>query len=558
MQPPKTDQRFWFAVVTVIVIMLAAIRWSHDHPYGIHWDEAQYLDDLQIDALRLQTGMLLKLGWRILIGSWGRPPAFRILAVPFVALFGFHTTVARLVSLACFGMSACFIYLATHRVGSGVAGAFAVLVFALSPEVVSASIFFSTDAPLYLATSAMLYYIFECWSDPSERPKNWIGLGLAVGLGFLSKASFLAIALPVFIFWFVMSRCQKLRIPYLALQWKAGAIALLVAAPWWLLNLKAALVMAQAGRGFVRNSLGPPSIATWLHWLSSVFQCLLGHGVSILIFLILIASFRKAIMRKEVILDTFQRAALGACACAGCPIVLAQLSGTNHLLRHISPAVIPLAIAMGVLADRTGWARSRATIAISGALFCSQLIMLVTPVVFPNNRALDLGFVNGALPWRTMVRFDQWNWRPVRDISDSCGLEAPNVSFLGSGRAFDPPQIQYPWVARVASTRRATFDLPNVKWLWRYEDGPLDWQKVMDSAGQSDIVITAPHYPGEVRYKEDIDNRYNAEFEGRLSKDPRFQGPIRLEMGRFEPVEVDLFLKKSLGCQSGQQASTNQ
>jgi len=73
----------------------------------------------------------------------------------------------------------------------------------------------------------------------------------------------------------------------------------------------------------------------------------------------------------------------------------------------------------------------------------------------------------------------------------------------------------------------------DVKWLWRYEDGPMDCDKVMDSAGQSDIVLTAPHFIGEVRSKEDLDNHHNAEF-GRASfRNPRFRGPIRLEVGRL-------------------------
>ena len=85
------------------------------------------------------------------------------------------------------------------------AGAFAVLVFALSPEVVSASMFFGTDAPLYLATSAMLYFLFVNWTDPPERSSTWIGLGLAIGLGFWSKASFFAIAPPVIAFALIVS-----------------------------------------------------------------------------------------------------------------------------------------------------------------------------------------------------------------------------------------------------------------------------------------------------------------------------------------------------------------
>ncbi len=117
---------------------------------------------------------------------------------------------------------------------------------------------------------------------------------------------------------------------------------------------------------------------------------------------------------------------------------------------------------------------------------------------------------------------------------------------------FNPHAIQYPWVATAASTRLSTFDFADVTWLWRYEDGPLDWQKVMDSAAQNDIVITAPQYVGEVKYKEDQDNRYNSEFASRLSLDPRFRGPIRFQAGRFEPVEVAVFLRQTLGCRLGQ------
>lgn len=545
---------FSFAAITVIVILIAAIFWSLAHPYGIHWDEAQYFNDAGLDVQRLLSGQLHKLGGRILLGSGGHPPAFRILALPFLALFGFHAMTARLVSLVCFGLSSWYTYLAASRIANRFAGAFAALIFALSPEVISASIFFSTDAPLYLATSAMLFYTFVCWRDGSEHPGNWIGLGLAVGLGFLSKASFAAIAFPVLAFWFVVSRWGHFGIPPIASQRKAGALALLVAAPWWVLNVKSSFAYAEYARAFVRNSLGPPSFATWMRWFSTVLQGLLGHGISILIGLVLLAYFIKSILRKETILDPFQKVALDVCACAGVPIVLAQLSGTNHLLRHISAAIIPLAIAVGVLADRTGWAHSWRSIAVSSVLFCAQLLMIVNPVVFPNQHAVDLGFVNTALPWRAMSRFEQWDWTPLRNLSDSCGSASPKIAFLGGGRAFDPPQIEYPWVVREELTHDVTLDFPKVTWLWRYEDGSMNWRKVMESVNHSDIVMTAPHYVGETEIKEDLDNQYNAEFADLLSRDPRFRGPIRLEMGRFEPVEMDLFLNKALVCREGQGA----
>lgn len=553
----KTSLWPYFAGLTVLVIMLAALHWSLDHPYGTSWDEAEYINQVLIDAQRLEHGMLLKLGGRIMIKSYGRPPAYRPLALPFLVLFGLHSASARLLSLVCFALSSLFIFLATRRIGTQAAGGLAVLIFCLSPDVISASMWLSTEGPLYVATSAMLYYLFACWTEQSEGAGNWVGLGLAVGLGFLSKASFAAIAIPVLAFWLVLGRWGHLGVPSIASQRKAGLLALFVAAPWWVLNVRYTVPAVQDARGFVANSLGSPSLATWVHWLNTVLQSLLGHGVSIFIFLVVIACFLKVIVRKETILDPLQKAALGACACAGVPLILAQLSGTNHLLRHISPAVIPLAIAVGVLSDKSGWARSRAAAAISFVLFCGQLLMILAPVFLPNHHPIDTGFVNGRLPWRVMLRRDQWDWSPVLNIARSCGREAPTISYIGIGPGLTRPQIEYPWAAESASTRVAAFDYPDVKWLWRYEDGPVDWQKVMDAAGQSDIVLTAPHYTG-VAPEDNLYNQHNAELADRLSRDPHFQGPIHLEMGRFTPVEVEVFVKTTLVCHSEKEASTKQ
>ena len=67
-------------------------------------------------------------------------------------------------------------------------------------------------------------------------------------------------------------------------------------------------------------------------------------------------------------------------------------------------------------------------------------------------------------------------------------------------------------------------------------------------AEQSDFVITAPHYIGQVTDRQDVDNENNAEFAGKLSQDPLFGQPIRLEMGQLDPVEVLVFPKKRLAC----------
>ncbi len=542
-----------FAALTVVLILLAATRWILEHPYGVHWDEAFYFNQVVTSIWRLHSGKLREIAGVILGGGdSNRPPAYRLLVLPFLSLFGLHIATARFASLAVSGLSAWFIYSATRRIASPAAGAFALLVFSLSPEVVSASIFFGTEAPLFLATSSMLYFLFVTWSDRTEQPGTWIWLGLAIGLGLLSKSSFILIAFPVLTFALIARSRKHPHVPSVASLFKSGALAFLVAAPWWLRNFGSALHYARfASRDWTRSSLGTPSLGTWARWFSTVLQGLLGHGLSILIGLVVVVFLRKVILKREAVLDPVQRTALLACACAGLPLIVVQLSGTNHLLRHISPAMIPLAIAVGVLADKTGWIHSKASVAISGILLSAQLLMIVAPVVVPNRQPVDPGFVNGGLPWRVMVRFDQWNWKPLQDISHNCDLETPRIALLGNGRAFNESQISYPWIVEGASP-------PEVKWLWRYEQGPLDWQKVMGSVEGSDVVLTAPDYIGQVTDKQDVDNQHNAEFARRLDQDSRFREPVRLEMGRFEPVEVMVFLKKSLVCHSGVESPSKQ
>ncbi len=543
----KTNAWFLFAAGVIGILTAAAIRWSLTHPFGIHWDEAQYLDDIQIDGQRLRTGHLLKLIGRIFIKPEGRPPAYRLLALPFIGAFGYHTTEARLVSLCCFVLTAFFIFLAARRIAGPIAGAFAALIFALSPEVLSASIFFGTDAPLFLATASMLYYIFTAWNETERSTSTWIGLGCSVALGFLAKTSFLLIAIPVLVFWLVTSYWTHGKIPSLLSERKAAVLACVIAGPWWLLNIKEAIGYGRYARGFAGNSLGAPSLGTWIRWFETVVRCLLGPALAILIALV-ISAFVIRTLRKRSRLDTAQWASIGACACAGLPIVAEQLSGTNQLLRHISPSMIPLAIVMGVWASASGWLGSWTATALSFVLLAFQTVLLISPVIRPNHEPLDVGFVNATLPTRTMMRFDQWDWQPAVDLADSCHVQAPEIAFLGGGRFLNPPQIQFSWIRRTTSTRAATLSIPTVTWLWRYEQGPIDWQQVMSTAAQNDMVLTAPGYVNDYKGQENQNNEHNAEFVQRLSTDPNYRGPYHFSMGRFAPVDVQVFMKKSLAC----------
>jgi 4-amino-4-deoxy-L-arabinose transferase-like glycosyltransferase len=559
MEKSNSESNFWpyLAATAVVVVIIAAIRWSLAHPYGIHWDEGSYLNEVRIDLERLQIARLMSLVRGLWTESNFRPPAYRFLALPFLAPFGYHTTLARFSSMACFGLSAIFIYLTVRRIGNRIAAAFAVLVFALSPEVIAASIFFSTEGPMFLATSAMLYFIFVYWTEEVPQSRTWIGLGLAIGLGLLSKTSFVVIAFLPLAFVLIESFRKHRGLRGLAPIIKAGVLSFVIAAPWWFVHFRDAMWYAKFARSTTRNSLGPHSLAMFAAWIWTVFLALIGPCIGTLIILLALAWIQKALIAKSFTPDPLRRSVIILCICAGVPIIIVQLTSTNHLLRYLTPAVIPLAIAVGILVGSIGWATSKTIQAAACILFFTQLGMIVYPVVMPNNQIADMGLVNGALPWRVMSRFDQWDWKPLRELSNTCGLDAPKISFLGATRPFYPPEITYIWVAAATSSRERNLVLPpEPVWLWREEDGQIDWQKAMNQATQSDIVLTAPGLIGEPRYQEDVDNEHNQEFADRLSRDADFQKPIRLEMGRFTPVEVLVFVKSSIGCRAGNSAQS--
>ena len=460
-----------FAVIAFAAAAGAITWWSLQHPYGTSWDESQYLNEAQIDTQRLQHWMLLRLAGRILIMSLGRPPAYRILALPVLGLTGFHTAIVRMVTLLCFALSSLLVFLTTRRLGSSSGGGFAVLIFCLSPIVIAACRWFSTEGPLYLAVAATMYCIFEIWFNGANRESLWIGLGSAVGLGFLAKASYIAILFPVLVIWLIAERRVDLRVPRLASQWKAALLACMIAGPWWILNIKPALSYTEYARGFVANSFGPPSLLTRVWWVGTVVQSLLGYGVSIVIAVVLIVALRQVMLKKKLRLTPRQKLALWACVSAGLPIVLIQLTGTNQLLRHISPAMIPLAIAIGALAEWTGWAQGGMSTAVTAILLTAQLAIVVVPVFFPNHREVKTGLPNGQYPWRVMALLDQWDWAPLWQIGRDCEVSSPKISYLGFGGAFDKEQIERPWIAAAGKTGLATIQYADLTWLWRYEEG---------------------------------------------------------------------------------------
>ena len=112
----------------------------------------------------------------------------------------------------------------------------------------------------------------------------------------------------------------------------------------------------------------------------------------------------------------------------------------------------------------------------------------------------------------------------------------------------NPPQINLPLAKRNLKA--------DVRLLWRYEMGPMDWEKLMQAAAECDVVVTAPGFVGRIATKNHLDNEHNAEFVRRLEQDGRFEGPVRMKIGKYDPVELVIFFRRSAPSGNGSGANS--
>ncbi len=176
--------RSWFLLLGLILVVLltSAVRWMLDYPNPNNWDEAQYLNDVLEDQSTLRHS-----GWRglhpvILYSDRERPPAYRVLAIPFYLLLGFSPVMLRLVSLGFHWLGLAVVYLTTRKVASPKCAVLSVLICCLSPDVIFSSVLFYTEFPLFLATTGAFYFLVSSlesksaarlevdWPRPIDRP----------------------------------------------------------------------------------------------------------------------------------------------------------------------------------------------------------------------------------------------------------------------------------------------------------------------------------------------------------------------------------------------------
>ena len=390
------------AVAVVVFVTIASLLWSHDHPYGFNWDESLYVNQMHTDVSNFHAEGIRGLFKAWLTGDSGRPPAYRILAFPFAALFSPSPFVLRSVSIVFRVFTFWLVYSGMRRIGGRDSAAFAVIFLTLCPDMVFIGSVFYNEYALYLATAGMCCFVFRGWNQAAGSIGNCLGLGISLGIGALAKASF-----PV------LAGCFLLMVAYFGLRKKiigpspqfllnASVIGALIAAPWWLLNFRPALGLARSAMGFFRHAMGPPGIGTSLRYMLRFLHEGIGFPIACWCILLLIVELVSR-------LNTPPRQASNAASVAGVclllapvPTLLLPLLTSNQLIYHISQSLILFAGGFALLAKSQRWLSSSIQFLVLNVAIFAQLGLTRGPGRPASKRPRTAVRVDGAGTQGTM------------------------------------------------------------------------------------------------------------------------------------------------------------
>ncbi len=145
----------------------------------------------------------------------------------FTAVLGHTVLGVRAGAFLSWLVGACFVLKLTRRIYDAATAVCAVLLFTVLPVYFMFGMIMTPVAPLTACWAATLYYFYRALID--EDPTAWLGAGVFLGLGMLSKYTIVLLAFAVLAFMFTDSRARRwFRRPA---PWVAAGIALLLFSP---------------------------------------------------------------------------------------------------------------------------------------------------------------------------------------------------------------------------------------------------------------------------------------------------------------------------------------
>jgi 4-amino-4-deoxy-L-arabinose transferase-like glycosyltransferase len=191
----------------ILALTVFRLMWLARDPYPLYGDEAQYWTWAQA------------LDW----GYYSKPPLIAWLIAVTTALVGDNEFGVRVAAPICHAFTALMIAELGRRLYDARTGAWSGALYAALPGVSVSSMLISTDVPLLLFWALGVLALKRAL-DPGGR-RWWIVVGVALGLGLLSKYS-MALFVPAATLYLALSRQQR---PILGTRWPYMALALGIA-----------------------------------------------------------------------------------------------------------------------------------------------------------------------------------------------------------------------------------------------------------------------------------------------------------------------------------------
>jgi hypothetical protein len=537
----------WTVLMVAIVIatQTCSTMWAFANPAPHHWDNAEYLNQAWKDLRAYQKGALF--GPMTGIGALyrslttqdpNRPPGYRIITLPFIFTGIRMLALLRAISLLFFWLTLYVIYrictVTLDGLAGKAAGIFAVFLLSLYVEINWSIRVYGTEFTLYFSTALMLLCVACATRDSGRSHLTWMGLGFAVGLGFLSKVSFALLAVPVGCV--VVESILAGRLPGLSL-WKvagAAAIAAVMCWPYYHLHLLQAIHYGQDMTQFERHSLKKSGFALLRAWLRLHVDEGMGRlpatiAGEVLGITVLIGAIRWGWSAWR---SPGQKRPLGrvgfvivVALAEGLPMLLFQLMfSKNDNVRHMTPAYLPLTVAVALGAGAAGVLVSWWSWAV--------LAMCVMPA---------FSHVKQEFIPLTDTQDDVWDWNPVYWVCQRHHIQYPLIGHVGNSAQFCDPAILYPWAWHG--------EWADSLWLWRSEEGSYDPVKVNQRMADRDLVLTAPGFfmPNTTSMLADpveADNAHNAEFARAMMNNPDWELAGKFPIGVIHPAEIWMFVRK--------------
>ncbi|HUB97781.1 MAG TPA: glycosyltransferase family 39 protein [Stellaceae bacterium] len=209
------DERYWRnSLNAVFAVTLARLVWLALGKADLFPDEAQYWVWSQHPAF----------------GYYSKPPVVAWLIALTTRMFGDNELAVRLSAPLLHFAAALVIFALARRLYDARVAAWSAVVYATLPGVSASAVIMSTDAPLLLCWSVALLCFVRAREEGAAR--WWIGVGIAAGLGLLSKYAMAYWLISALLFLSLYRDERRHLKPFLG----ALALALLIYAPNFVWN----------------------------------------------------------------------------------------------------------------------------------------------------------------------------------------------------------------------------------------------------------------------------------------------------------------------------------